>query len=119
MFLCIILEQHIEERGERALNIGDNDANDVDGEANLSSNDDDNDNDDGSSSASVVISPPTVSKTISKKRKLQVAPTMRSIEKESVCNTASLDVHALPYHTLASQRRRSLKLSIVKDNLSV
>ena len=120
MFLSIVLEQRIEARAERALNIGDYDANDVDGEANLGSSDDHDDDDDGSppppSSSS---SPPTVSKPASKKRKLQVALTTRTIEKGSVCNTNSLDAHALPYYTLASQRRRRLELSIVKGNLPV
>ena len=86
MFLSILLEQRIEARAGRALNIGDYDANDVDGKANLGSNDDHDDDDDGSpppppSSSS----PPTVSKTVSKKRKLQVAPTTRSIEKGKSC----------------------------------
>ena len=43
MFLSIVLEQRIKARAERALNIGDYDANDVDGKANLGSSDDHDD----------------------------------------------------------------------------
>ena len=48
MFLSIVLEQSIEARAERALNIWDYDVNDVDGKVNLGSNDYHNDNEDGS-----------------------------------------------------------------------
>ena len=47
MYLFIVLVQRIEARAERVLNVGNYDANDVDDEADLSSNDDE-DYDDGS-----------------------------------------------------------------------
>ena len=67
MFLSIVLEQRIEARAERALNIEDYDANDVDGQANLGSDDNHDDDDDGSPPPPPMSSsPPTVSKTVPK-----------------------------------------------------
>ena len=55
MFLSIVLEQRIEARAERALNIGDYDANDVDGKANLGSSDDHDDDDDDDDDEIIII----------------------------------------------------------------
>ena len=91
--LCIVLVQRIEARVKRAMNVGDCEANDVDGDANSGSNDDDDGYPPPPPSSS---SPPTVSKTVSKKRKHHAAPTAGAIEEGSLCIATLPDSYARP-----------------------
>ena len=101
---------------KRAMNVGGYEANDVDGEANSGSNDDDDGYPPPPPSSS---SHPTVSKTVSKKRKHLAAPSAGAIEEGSLCVATLPDSYARPSETLAPQRRRRLELSVVKDNIPV
>ena len=101
---------------KRAMNVGDYEVSDVDGDANSGSNDDDDGYPPPPPSSS---SPPTVSKTVSKKRKHHAAPTAGAIEEGSLCVATLPDSYARPSETLAPQRRRRLELSVVKDNIPV
>ena len=84
---------------KRAMNVGDHEVSDVDGDANSGSNDDDDGYPPPPPSSS---SPPTVSKTVSKKRKQHAAPTAGALGEEgSLCVATWPDSYACPSRLFA------------------